>query len=119
MVKSDMTRRNNMKKLLALAVAGLIIIGAGTISVFAYGNQYIDNDGDGICDNWNNYQGTNYVDDDNDGICDNAGNCDHHNCHHANYVDANNDGICDNYGSNQHYGHHQGNGNGYKMRRCH
>lgn len=110
-----------MKKLLALAVAGMIIVGAGTISVLAYGNQYVDNDGDGICDHWGYHQGTNCIDDDNDGICDNAGNCNHQNCQHVNFVDANDDGICDNYGSSHHYGHHNGNGNGngYQMHRCH
>lgn len=45
--------------------------------------QYVDEDGDGVCDNYNNCadsdgsMGQNYVDEDNNGICDNfeAGEC--------------------------------------------
>lgn len=64
------------------------------------GCLFIDENGDGICDNYNNcgvYGGQGYVDENNDGICDNyngsgayAG---------RGYVDQNNDGICDNYAS--------------------
>jgi len=37
------------------------------------GTNYVDADGDGVCDNAGTGTGTNYVDADGDGVCDNAG----------------------------------------------
>lgn len=55
--------------------------------------NFLDQDGDGNCDNsklrTNNQNGASFVDANNDGVCDNQGK-------HANFVDANNDGVCDN-----------------------
>jgi hypothetical protein len=77
--------------------------------------NYVDADGDGVCDNrgtgncgnGNGQNGQNYVDADGDGVCDNrgTGNCGNGNGQNGqNYVDADGDGVCDNYGT--------GNGNG-------
>ena len=68
------------------------------------GCQFVDEDGDGICDNYNG-QGTycqgagcGFVDEDGDGVCD------YYNGQGAycqgigqGYVDENGDGVCDNY----------------------
>lgn len=66
---------------------------------------YIDENGDGICDNCGTNSGScaGFVDADGDGVCDNYGNG-----AGAGYVDSNNDGVCDNYGT--------GAGNGYGCR---
>ena len=97
-----------MKKtiLASILVAGMIFTGA--VSSYAAGHcgqnaglgvcgtNYVDSDGDGVCDNWaSRYCTGNFVDADNDGICDNCGAA-HHG---ANFVDANGDGVCDNCGS--------------------
>lgn len=37
------------------------------------GTNYVDTNGDGICDNWGTGCGRNYVDADGDGVCDNLG----------------------------------------------
>ena len=79
-------------------------------NLITYTSNYVDADGNGICDNLGtagaNYgsgrgQDANYVDADNDGICDNLGtagaNYGSGRGQGANYVDADNDGICDNY----------------------
>jgi hypothetical protein len=59
-------------------------------------SRYVDEDGDGICDNRANGQcGSAYVDENGDGICDNRGNSQ---CG-GSFVDENGDGICDNAGS--------------------
>ena len=64
------------------------------------GRNFVDADGDGICDN-----ACVYTDADGDGICDNCG-IDHW-CGMAgdgcgrNFVDANGDGVCDNYTTGQ------------------
>lgn len=56
-------------------------------------SAFVDENGDGICDNAGSGQcrgnGQGYVDANNDGICDNAGN-------RQNYIDADGNGVCDN-----------------------
>jgi len=89
-----------MKKVFAGLLAAAMVFSATTTMVSAagrgMGRNYVDADGDGICDNW----GTcGYVDEDGDGICDNCG------VAHGNYlagngryfIDADGDGVCDNY----------------------
>lgn len=68
--------------------------------------QWVDNNGDGICDNQGtgmgagNGQGGNYADSDGDGICDNQGTgMGAGNGQGENFVDNNSDGACDNMGS--------------------
>ena len=70
----------------------------------ANGAQYVDGNGDGICDNIGNCTG--FVDADDDGVCDNRGDCGHGRggcgCGGSgmNFVDSDGDGICDNIGTN-------------------
>ena len=63
-----------MKKILVVTLAVIMMMSIGTIGAFAMGygggRNYVDADGDGICDNAGNGRG--YVDADGDGICDNA-----------------------------------------------
>lgn len=61
------------------------------------GPNFVDKDGDGICDNRSGRHGgnRNFIDSNNDGVCDNfttAGN----NRQRRNFIDSNNDGVCDN-----------------------
>ena len=101
-----------MLKLVAGLVAGATLLTVGTVSAFAssQGNCfggcqktrvcdtancsaqcYVDEDGDGVCDNRGTVCDGRYdVDVDQGGVCDNQG---------QNYVDANHDGICDNQGT--------------------
>ncbi len=103
------------------------------------GWNFVDADGDGVCDNWGSGnqrlrtpgcglgQGQGFIDADNDGVCDNwngqgtgLG---------QGFIDADNDGVCDNWngqgagvqrgqgrglgqGQGQGQGHGNGNGNG-------
>ena len=93
-----------MKKIRIAAVAAAIVLALGVTTAFAaggrhhmanYSRYYVDDNGDGICDNrgacdW-------------DGVCSNPGVC---------YTDADGDGVCDNYGtglgcrSGAGHGHH-------------
>lgn len=59
--------------------------------------------------------GQNYVDEDNDGICDNYtdGQSRGYGCG-RNFVDADNDGVCDNYTNGQGRGCGRGHGNGFR-----
>ena len=88
-----------MKKLRGLTVALTMAVAFSTCSTAAfaagpaYCGNYVDADGDGICDNRGmNGRGGRYVDADGDGICDNRGT----NGCGGKYVDADGDGICDN-----------------------
>ena len=65
------------KRIMAILVAAVLCMGA-TGALAAYGRDYVDADGDGVCD----YAGTECerygmgrgcVDADGDGVCDNAG----------------------------------------------
>lgn len=85
-------------------------------AIDAVRGHYVDRNGDGVCDNYADGQGTcpGYVDADGDGVCDNCaanqGAC-------PGYTDADNDGVCDNYGTGNGYGtgggYGCGNGHGY------
>jgi hypothetical protein len=57
------------------------------------GYNFVDEDGDGICDNYNSGICPGYSDEDGDGICDNYK---RNGC--RGYVDEDSDGICDNRG---------------------
>lgn len=101
-----------MKKIILIAAMACVCLLCGTKAIAAgpvNGRNYVDADGDGICDNY----GTNgngcrrrygcgggYVDVDGDGICDNYGTNGRgygrrYGCG-GRYVDANRDGIYDN-----------------------
>ena len=87
-----------MKKLLTgIAVTALLISMSSTTVLAAgrgCGRNFVDNDG--VCDYYNT--SCQFVDNDGDGICDNCGS---NNCGNgAGYVDADGDGICDNYTAN-------------------
>lgn len=68
--------------------------------------NWVDLDGDGVCDNYTgaknlnkkNPAAPNFVDADGDGVCDNTGNPQGKGKRH-NFVDADGDGVCDNAGS--------------------
>lgn len=114
-----------MKRILLGVLAVGIVLTIGATTAFAsgmhngYGSairlsstaqtsscpNYVDADGDGLCDNCGGSHGncqtgscSNYVDADGDGLCDNCsgshGNCQTGNC--SNYVDTDGDGLCDN-----------------------
>lgn len=117
-----------MKKTLMGILIGLVILAVGVTSAFAAGPggrhhggnyagtgtgtgvcQYVDANGDGICDNCNAAHtscGRYYTDANGDGICDNCGTT---TCGQGgSYVDSNGDGVCDNYTGSQ--GGHHGSG---------
>jgi len=89
-----------MKKLLTgVVVMTLVILVGGTVAFAtgsARGRNFIDINGDGVCDDCNNF--CQFVDADGDGICDNygIGRCGIGVGHGTGYVDADGDGICDN-----------------------
>ena len=94
-----------MKKALLGVLSTVIVLSVCAATAFAAGPR---------C-------GRNFVDADGDGVCDNCGA--YHRCGTAgggNFVDADGDGICDNYGSGQGrgcgYGRggHCGRGNGFR-----
>mgnify|MGYP001414765592 CR=1 FL=1 len=67
-----------MKKLAAGILAVTLVITVGTVSVFALGPRFVDNNSDGICDNrtssgsgQKNGNGQGFADEDGDGVCDN------------------------------------------------
>lgn len=90
----------------------------GQVNSLSY--RYLDENGDGICDNYQSgtrgyctLPGCNYVDTNGDGLCDNRhvhgnGYCNMPGCA---YVDENNDGICDNQGTRGSGQNSQGNQN--------
>ena len=58
-----------MKKILmGTAIAALVLTVGGTGAFAAGGRNYVDANGDGICDNRGNY--CRFVDTDGDGVCD-------------------------------------------------
>ncbi|MEY8338795.1 hypothetical protein AALB16_12370 [Lachnospiraceae bacterium 62-35] len=88
------------KKLVGILTAAMVLT-IGTAHAFAAvpgaGRNFVDADGDGVCD----YFGSvcSYVDMDSDGICDNC-NVYHRNSmaqagHGRYFVDADGDGVCD------------------------
>lgn len=84
----------------ALLSVGCLITLCGAIEANAeepvIRNNYIDEDGDGICDN-RNEKGYRYVDENNDGICDNRT----VQCSGTGYQD----GICSHLGSERRHRH--------------
>lgn len=101
-----------MKKALILILAAVLAVSICVTSAFAanngnVGQNLVDADRDGICDNRETYQqsvgGKNFVDADNNGICDNAG--EKAGCR---FTDTESGGICDTYAVNK--GARQGNG---------
>lgn len=126
-----------MKKVVAGIVVAALVATMGAGSVFAMGGhhggwrnantntvsttgyQYVDANGDGVCD-WYGTQsgcgingsqgcGYGYVDADGNGVCDNYGTgagCGiGMGCGYG-YVDANGDGVCDYYGTGVSGSHH-------------
>ncbi len=103
-----------MKKTLTGILTAVVVLSAGAVSVLAaapgYGPNYVDTDGDGICDYAGNacrnicadYQGVLG--------CRGAGqNCGWNEIKYGrNYVDTNGNGICDHFEERQENG--QGNG---------
>ena len=101
-----------MKKIFFGVLLTAIALSAGTESVVVAGpgagRNYVDADGDGVCDNTGAEKcGQNYVDADGDGVCDNSGT--NEECG-QNYVDADGDGVCDNYSGTKVRGCRRGNG---------
>ncbi len=110
-----------MKKTVLSLIALVLILGIGTVGVFAAEGErrgnYADENGDGICDNRTGGQCPSYADANGDGICDNHPH-DQHNCPSGsgicnkredcggqNFADEDGDGVCDNR-ENTHGGHH-------------
>lgn len=69
------------KTLLRIFVVTAVISALSMSSVLAHGGRH----------RWN------YIDANGDGICDNYGGCRGGNCYSKYYVDADGDGVCDNY----------------------
>ena len=101
-----------MKKWLVSIICLILVLTAVTIPVSAiadggnrnnaynqrqceYKENFIDEDGDGICDNKKEQcsRGENFIDEDGDGVCDNKkGQC----SREKNFIDEDGDGVCDN-----------------------
>ncbi len=86
------------------------------------GTGFVDEDGDGVCDNCNSGQGMGFVDEDGDGVCDNCGSGQGGSGYGRGpgqgmgFVDEDSDGVCDNCGSGQGgsgYGRGPGQGMGF------
>lgn len=88
-----------MKKILMGTAVAALALTVGVTGAFAAGGRnYVDADGDGICDNRGSWCA--FADADGDGVCDYHGT----NCRYGGA-----DGICDNYGAGCHRqgrGHH-------------
>ena len=65
------------------------VSGVQTLGYHRNCTNYVDANGDGVCDTWGSCPG--YVDADGNSVCDNRGAC-------VSYVDANGDGVCDTCG---------------------
>ena len=63
-----------MKKIRIAAITAAIVLALGVTTAFAAGGRnFVDADGDGICDNRGAGLDCWYVDADGDGVCDNYG----------------------------------------------
>ena len=88
-----------MKKRLIGMIVTIMVTSVGITSAFAagpgpgQGRNFVDEDGNGICDFSGEF--CRYVDEDHDGICDYCGTA--QNGYGRCFVDADDDGICDNY----------------------
>lgn len=112
-----------MKKLLSIVTALALTVGAAGMTVSAHGGHhrggrhsgtqtktvyyckndcsYVDEDGDGVCDNcdsigWYCSKNCAYADEDGNGICDNCGTHRYYCKDGCAYIDEDGDGICDN-----------------------
>ena len=110
-----------MKKTLLGVLSTVIVLSVCAATAFAAGprcgRNFVDADGDGICDNAGS--GCVYADADGDGLCDVCG-AEHGSCptgEGAAFVDADGDGICDNYGTGLGLGHGCGRGHGSRCGR--
>ena len=91
-----------MRKTFVGVITAAMVLSIGATSVFAVGSgtgrNYVDADGDGVCDRADRV--CSYVDADNDGICDNRGACQASETagarHGRQFIDADGDGVCDN-----------------------
>ena len=76
--------------------------GRGSGTCLSSGQNFIDEDGDGLCDNWAGGgsgrcgNGPCFIDQDGDGLCDNCGTqC----VGGRNFIDQDSNGLCDNWAS--------------------
>lgn len=121
-----------MKKVVLGILGMAVVLSICAMTAFAAapgrGPNFVDADGDGICDNCGVPHrrgmgagcGRNFVDADGDGVCDNCGIV-HQRGMGAGagkyFVDADGDGICDNYGTRQGQGQGAGCGRGCRSGR--
>lgn len=105
-----------MKKVILGILAAAILLSASATAAFAFGARagcnFVDADGDGVCDMADSHCA--FVDVDGDGVCDNVGS-------RRAFVDADGDGICDNAAFPQRRGcgfGHGGHGCGFRGGRC-
>lgn len=77
--------RQKIKKAAVGVLAAAMVLSTGVATAFAAGpgcgRNFVDADGDGICD----YAGCgrNFIDADGDGVCDNYGDCDNYGMRHG------------------------------------
>ena len=91
-----------MKKGLAIFIALVLALGLCATAALAAGGHH----GAGCAGTGCAGRGWNYVDADGDGVCDNLGTG---TCGHGQYcVDADGDGVCDHLGTGGHWGHSRG-----------
>lgn len=90
--------------------------GRGSGTCLSSGQNFIDEDGDGLCDNWAGGgsgrcgNGPCFIDQDGDGLCDNCGTqC----VGGQNFIDQDGDGVCDNWASRPMDGTGLGSGRGH------
>lgn len=63
-----------MKKMRIVALSAAVVLTLGVTTAFAAGGRnYVDANGDGVCDYYGTGRGAYYVDADGDGVCDNYG----------------------------------------------
>ena len=93
-----------MKKMIFAVMLSAALVTFGGISAIAAPSScmkgcnrinFVDTNGDGICDNHETNCSIGFVDENGDGICDHRTS---QKC--SNFVDSNGDGICDNHGTN-------------------
>ena len=89
-----------MKKLFLIILAALLLMTTGITAVFAVngvGKNFVDENGDMICDNKPQCtQEANFADENKGPVCDRP----NENCIGKGFEDADNDGVCDNQGVN-------------------
>ena len=120
-----------VKKTLAMLVAVMMLC---ALSVAAYAEEpnglgrgqsvgFVDEDGDGVCDNFGfgrgsgqrRGQGAGFVDEDGDGVCDYYG-TGRGRGQGAGFVDEDGDGVCDYFGTGRGSGQGRGQGRGQRNR---